>query len=219
MHFEILVEDISGKAALDILVPKMIGDQDTFKVIPYKGVGRIPRNLQSAIDSSKRQLLENLPKLLRGYSKSYTNFPAVVFVICDLDKKCLKSFREEILNAIMNCDPCPETCLCIAIEEGEAWLLGDIPAIKKAYPKVKNSVLNSYSNDEICGTWERLADAIYIGGSQKLSGLGWQTIGAEKSAWAINIAPHMDVDNNCSPSFNYLLGKMQKYASSGCDSL
>ena len=32
MHFEILVEDQSGKKALDILVPKIIGDNHTVSV-------------------------------------------------------------------------------------------------------------------------------------------------------------------------------------------
>ena len=45
MHFEILVEDLSGKKALDILVPKIIGDDHSFRVHPYKGIGRIPKNL------------------------------------------------------------------------------------------------------------------------------------------------------------------------------
>lgn len=37
MHFEILVEDQSGKKALDIIVPKIIGDSCTFTVHPYNG--------------------------------------------------------------------------------------------------------------------------------------------------------------------------------------
>ena len=69
MHFEILVEDLSGKKALDVLVPKMIEDQDTFKVHSYKGIGRIPKHMRDAIDPSKRILLTNLPKLLKGYSE------------------------------------------------------------------------------------------------------------------------------------------------------
>ena len=32
MHFEILVEDQSGKIALDIFVPKIIGTAHTFRV-------------------------------------------------------------------------------------------------------------------------------------------------------------------------------------------
>ncbi|MDB9464782.1 hypothetical protein [Dolichospermum circinale] len=35
MHFEILVEDISGKTTLDILVPKIINpEQHTFTALP-----------------------------------------------------------------------------------------------------------------------------------------------------------------------------------------
>lgn len=37
MHFEILVEDISGKTALEI-IPKIIStEQHTFNIHPYKG--------------------------------------------------------------------------------------------------------------------------------------------------------------------------------------
>ena len=45
MHFEILVEDPSGKKALDILMPKIINDQDTFNVVDYRGIGHIPKKL------------------------------------------------------------------------------------------------------------------------------------------------------------------------------
>ena len=54
MHIEILVEDLSGKKALDILVPRIVGGQDTFRVHSYKGVGRIPKNMKDAADPSKR---------------------------------------------------------------------------------------------------------------------------------------------------------------------
>jgi hypothetical protein len=38
MHFEILVEDISGKTALEILIPKIIStEQHTFEIHPNKG--------------------------------------------------------------------------------------------------------------------------------------------------------------------------------------
>jgi len=162
-------------------------------------------------DASKRILLNNLPKLLAGYGKSwYEGYPAVVFVVCDLDDKCLKSFKQELMTVLNSCESRPETRFCFAIEEGEGWLLGDIPAIKKAYPKAKNSVLNNYINDEICGSWEWLADAVFKDGLQALSKLGWQRIGTEKSAWAYNIAPHMTPNDNKSPSFNYFLGKLQE---------
>ena len=208
MHFEILVEDQSGKKALDILVPKIIGADHTCRVHAYKGVARIPKNMNAGVDASKRMLLNNLPRLLQGYGKSWTNYPGAVFVVCDLDDKCFKRFRQELYAVLGACNPQPETRFCIAVEEGEAWLLGDIPAIKAAYPKARDGILNQYMNDSICGTWECLADAVYQGGSEALSAQGWQAVGAEKSQWAEKITPRMDAANNASPSFVYFRRKL-----------
>jgi len=216
MHFEILVEDQSGKKALDILVPKIIGTDQTFTVHPYKGIGRIPKNLSANKEIHKRILLDQLPRLLRGYGKTFASYPekyyAAVILVCDLDDKSLKAFREELYSILELCNPRPDTRFCIAIEEGEAWFLGDISAIKCAYPKAKDAVLKEYKNDSICGTWEKLADAVFPGGSIALSAKGWQAIGAEKSAWAERICTHMNVDNNASPSFSYFRNKMRELA-------
>lgn len=216
VHFEILVEDQSGKKMLDILVPTIIGKVNTFEVHSYKGIGRIPKGLDTNGDAKKRILLEQLPRLLKGYGKTFANYPddypAAVILVCDIDDRCLKLFRQELLNVLNSCSPKPETRFCIAIEEGEAWFLGDIRAIKSAYPKARDAVLNSYVNDSICGTWEKLADAVYDGGSTALSKKGWNAIGAEKTQWAEKITPHMDVTNNASPSFRYFCQKLLELA-------
>jgi len=168
MHFEILVEDQSGKKALDIIVPKVIGDSHSFTVHAYKGIGRIPKDMGDTRNASHRILLENLPKLLKGYGKTFAgygdDYPSAVFVICDLDDKCLHAFRQELLNILNACNPSPETRFCIAIEEGEAWFLGDRDALQKAYSNANQGVLDRYVQDSICGTWELLADAVYPGG-------------------------------------------------------
>lgn len=216
MHFEILVEDQSGKRMLDILIPKIVDDGHSFIVHSYKGVGRIPRDMRDTQNASKRILLENLPKLLKGHGKTQAGRPyykEVVVVLCDLDNKCLKAFLQE-LHAILNaCRPAPKAHFCIAIEEGEAWFLGDLPAVRAAYPNADRSVLSSYQNDSICGTWEMLADAVYAGGSSALSANGWQSVGAEKSKWAEAITPHMVVEHNLSPSFCYFRNRMQELSS------
>jgi hypothetical protein len=77
MHIEILVEDQSGKAFLDIAVERMISDGHTFQVHAYKGIGRIPRNLNRSGDASKRILLDQLPRLLRGYGAAFANIRAI----------------------------------------------------------------------------------------------------------------------------------------------
>lgn len=214
MHFEILVEDISGKIALDIIVPKLLGDQHSFNVHSYKGIGHIPQGLKSTSDPKKRILLDQLPRLIQGYGKTFARYPsdysAVLIIICDLDDRCLSIFRKELLDLIDNCNPSPDTHFCIAIEEGEAWYLGDLAAVKAAYPSAKDAILNSYISDSICGTWEKLADAVFAGGSQQLSKLGWQAIGKEKSIWAERISPYMDMDRNNSPSFCYFRNKLRR---------
>ena len=216
MHFEILVEDQSGKKALDILVPKIIGADHTFKIHSYKGIGHIPKNLGANGNASKRILLDQLPRLLQGYGNAFANYPAhypvSVILVCDLDNKCLKAFRQELFNILNACNPQPETRFCIAIEEGEAWFLGDIPAVKSAYPRARDAVLNAYVNDSICRTWECLADAVCKGGSTVLSSKGWRAIGAEKSQWSEKISPHMNVATNASPSFVYFRQKLLELA-------
>lgn len=212
MHFEVLVEDLSGKKTLDILIPKIIGNQHTFKVIEYRGIGHIPKNLKSSTEASKRILLDQLPKLLRGYGKTFAsypeNYPAAVIVVCDMDDRCLKVFRQELFRVLNACNPGPVTRFCIAIEEGEAWLLGDIPAIKTAYPNARDNILNGYTNDAICGTWELLADAVSQGGATGLKNRS--AVGREKSIWAARIAPYMNVEANNSPSFRYFRQKIQE---------
>jgi hypothetical protein len=216
MHFEILVEDQSGKKALDTLVPKIIGTEHTFIVRAYKGIGRIPKNMKDTKDAGKRILLENLPKLLRGYGKTFSNYPsdypAVVFLVCDLDDKCMQAFRQELFKILNQCTPQPETRFCFAIEEGEAWFLGDPAAVRKAYPNAKHSILKDYVNDSICGTWETLADAVYPGGATALVAKGWQAVGVEKSKWALSISPHMHSEDNASPSFCYFRDKLKVLA-------
>jgi len=216
MHFEILVEDQSGKKALDILVPKILSPAHTFNVHFYKGIGHIPKGMKDAEDPSKRILLNNLPRLLKGFGKTFAGYgkeyKAVVFVICDLDRRCLKTFRQELLTVARACSPQPETQFCIAIEEGEAWLLGDLNAVRSAYPGAKDKILCSYVNDDICNTWEMLADAVYAKGATALKLGGWAAVGEEKSTWASRIAPHMDVDKNNSPSFQYFRDKLRVLA-------
>ena len=218
MHFEILVEDISGKTALEILIPKIISTkQHTFNIHSYKGIGhKVPQDLKSTSDAKKRILLERIPPIVQGWGKTLSDNPDysfVLIVICDLDNRCLSTFRRELLDLVDKCTPKPKTQFCIAIEEGEAWYLGDLAAVKVAYPRAKEAVLKSYINDSICGTWEKLADAVFSGGKQKLSKQGWQAIGLEKTNWANNIPPHMDVDNNLSPSFCYFRDKLRDLTS------
>ena len=206
MHIEVLVEDKSGSIALDCIMEKILGSNGSvhsWRTIPYRGLGHIPKNLRGASDPSKRNLLEQLPRLLRGYGRSLDKIglPAAVVVVVDLDGRDCLTFKQELLDVLNACNPPPRALFRIAIEESEAWLLGDRDAVKAAYPGAKDSVLNGYELDSICGTWEVLADAIHPGGSARLKKSSYPATGRAKCEWAKNIAPHLDVDRNRSRSF------------------
>ena len=187
MHFRVLVEDQSGSIALGHILRKILGENGavhSWRIHPYKGIS---------------QLLKDLPSTLRALGRSLDDSSSVVVVVDSDDKDCIK-FKQDLLRVLNACNPRPNTLFRIAIEEGEAWLLGDRAAVKAAYPKAKDAVLDNYVQDSICGTWEVLADAVYPGGSQPLK-VGYQLAGKAKSDWAREIAPHMDIDANKSRSF------------------
>ena len=69
MHFEVLVEDQSGSIALDQMLVKILGANYTdhsWKLRPYKGLGRIPKGLRGTSDPQQRILLDRLPTILQG---------------------------------------------------------------------------------------------------------------------------------------------------------
>lgn len=214
MHFEILVEDQSGKIVLDQVIPKILDENSSYKVHPYKGIGHLPKNMSSKLDPSKRALLNQLPRILSGYGKAFSNYPknqtAAVVVVCDLDNRNLSDFLLELNQVLNNCTPKPKTHFCLCIEEGESWLLGHKDAVKTAYPNAKSATLNAYKYDSICGTWEVLADSIFPGGAQALIAKGKPEVGRLKSEWATKISPLIEIEENHSPSFQFFVKTLQK---------
>ena len=203
MHFEVLVEDLSGSIALGHILEKILGAnymEHSWRMHPYKGKGQLPNNLYERPDPKDQQLLNNLPSLLRGFGKSLDDSSSVVVVVDLDDYDCLK-FKQDLLNVLNACNPRPKALFRIAIEEGEAWLLGDHAAVRAAYPNAKDAVLNGYVQDSICRTWEVMADAVHSGGSRLLKKMGYQVAGKAKRDWAEAIAPQIDVDSNKSKSF------------------
>lgn len=201
MHFEFLVEDPSGSILLELVLPKIFEKMEevTYRVHAFRGVGRIPPNLRPTTQPSKRILLDQLPRLLAGYLS--TPGIDVVVVVLDLDNRPAREFTGELDQLARSVDADALAIFCLAIEEMEAWLLGDQQAILDAFPDAKQRILRDYEQDSICGTWEVLANAIHKGGAKSLSGLPYHAIGKLKCEWASKIAPQMRLEANASPSF------------------
>lgn len=203
MHIEFLVEDGSGKVFLDLLLPKF--GLDSYRIHSYKGVGRLPKSSSSNRHLTKRNgLLSNLKKLLEGYGKSLSQQDCV-FVLFDLDDEDIQELRAKLLSLYSELRTPARAVVAIAIEEMEAWFLGDTIALQSAYPRLKTTILNTYKQDSVCGTWELLARI--LGHEHEIK--DWQKAGKLKSEWAEKITPHMCLNNNRSPSFLDFKNKIQ----------
>ena len=202
MHIEVLVEDSSGEKLLAQLLPHILGEQGvphTWRLKAYKGIGRIPPGLTAKADPAKRILLDQLPRLLQGYGRT-PGIDAVV-VVLDTDRRDCKEFLKELEAVAQRCKPAPRTLFRLAIEEMEAWYLGDRAGLMQAYPRARREVLDRYVQDSVCNTWELMADAVRVGGAAAIKKAGWPLPGQIKHEWAEKIGPFMRIDQNASPSF------------------
>lgn len=213
MHIEFLIEDSSSAALIQQLLPKLIGNYGnphTWRTHSYKGIGRLPKGLHNGNDPSKRALLNQLPKLLLGYSKT-SGIDAVV-IILDTDSRNCDVFLSELETAKPHAPNTLKTLFGLATEEIEAWYFGDKSAVLSAFPNAKKSPLYQYVQDSVCDTWEALSDAIYPGGRQAVMKIGWPKPGQLKHEWANKIGPFMDVDNNQSASFCKFRNELRQLA-------
>lgn len=209
MHLKIFVEDSSGELLLDILLEKIIGkngDLCTWETHPYKGLGnRIPKGLKPGSDPSKRILLDQIPKIVNGVARSMERMGRdqyATIIITDLDRRDCREFKKELLSTLDGIYPIPRIFFRIAIEEMEAWLLGDTEAVLTAYPGATKQKLDSYIPDSICGTWEFLAEAISEIQLSDIKKRPYTEIGKMKAEWALEIGVHIDIERNRSPSFH-----------------
>lgn len=195
MHFQYLVEDQSGAALIRILMQKIVElyPNATYDCKGFRGIGGFTR--KNTIKETKTgKLLNDLATYLRGFDRSLQSFPSVIIVVLDSDDHDVQQFRSELEAVAMQNMIKIDHVFCLAVEEIEAWLLGDRHALLSAYPHAKMHVLNTYVQDSICGTWEVLADAVYPGGTSKLSRehASFIEIGKLKAEWAQNIGIHND---------------------------
>ncbi len=191
MHLEFLLEEPSAEAALELVVPRVVGPDVTFRFHAHQG---------------KQDLLSVLAGRLRGYA-SWMPADWRIVVLIDEDRQdChnLKARLDDIARAI---PLTPKTAVAagrsfhvlnrIAVEELEAWFFGDVQALREAYPRVPESL----------GRRSRYRDPDAIGGGtcealeRVLQEAGYHRGGLSKTAAARDIARHMDPGRNRSRSF------------------
>ncbi|MGL4419876.1 MAG: DUF4276 family protein, partial [Gemmataceae bacterium] len=184
---------------LNAWLPRFLGAAHSFRIIVHQGKGELPKDLTAVPDPKHRGLLDQLPAKLKAYGKTLQSDTDRVVVLIDLDDEDCKQLLMKLNRVVDSCNPKPQVLFRIAIEETEAFFLGDIQAIKKAYPKAKTSKLKNHTFDAICGTWEKLRDV--IGETERRE---------DKVEWAELIGTHLGTKytgkrgTNKSPSFQKL---------------
>jgi len=197
MHIELLLEEPSAGAFFANFLPKIVPEGMTWKLIPFQG---------------KADLLSNLEKRLKGYAAWLPEDWRIV-VLVDEDREDCTKLKAKLETAAKAAGLTTKsrakrgsfTVLNrIAVEELEAWFLGDVEGLRAAYPGVPAS-LGSRENfrdpDAVPGgTWEALERVLQRAGHFQ-GGLG-------KIELARTMARHMEPTRNRSRSFQQFMKGM-----------
>ena len=168
----------------------------TFTVIRHRGKGKLPGDALKVPDIRREGLLDQLPAKLRAYGRSLNPETDRVVVLVDLDDDDCLDLKRRLVALLDHCDPRPAVLFRIAIEETEAFYLGDPKAIREAFPQAKVQRMKDYEPDSICGAWEIFQHVV---GARS----------EDKVGWAEKMAPHLGTEwrgkgANRSPSFQQL---------------
>jgi hypothetical protein len=189
-HLEILVEELSMEMTLRALVPRIVPGL-SFEIRTFNG---------------KPDLLRHLPNRLKGYQAWSASGGLGVAVVVDRDNDDCKALMER-LDAEGEAHGFALTSVTantggnllnrIAVEELEAWFLGDPEAFCQAFSGVSPHFRSRATFRDSDGVTGGTAEAV----GRLLRQAGHHKGGLMKVAAAQTIAPLMDPDRNDSVSF------------------
>lgn len=159
--------------------------------------------------------MKKLPQRLKGY-RSWLPDDWRIVVLCDRDNDDCQDLKKKLENQVILSGFTTKSSTSsqqftvlnrIAIEELEAWFLGDATAICQAYPKVPQRFTKRtrYRDPDAVkgGTWEAL-EAL-------LKEKGYHQGGLNKVEAARTISEYMQPQNNQSPSFQCFNAGIQAF--------
>jgi len=191
VHIEFLVEEPSAEATLSNLVPKILGQDFSFKVHSYQG---------------KPDLLNKLLPRLRGY-KTWMPEDWRIVVLTDADEEDCRALKNNLEGIAQRAGLFTKSNRTIgsyfqvlnrlAIEELEAWFFGDVEAVHSSYPRISLNLGKKakYRNPDTIrgGTWEAL--------EREFKKVGYFSSGIPKILVAREVSVYMEPERNRSRSF------------------
>jgi len=181
MELVFMLEEPSMKAFLESLLPRLLPGSATFTLIAHEGKG---------------DLEASLPRKLRAWRRPDAKF----LVVRDQDAADCRAVKAR-LAGIAAAAGQDGTVVRIACRELEAWILGDLEAVARAFDRPQIAHLASkqkYRNPDRLGS---PSDEL-----RKLLGSYSKVAGARAAG------SHVDVSRNCSRSFQVFVAAVQRLA-------
>jgi hypothetical protein len=193
-----LVEGPSERAFLEPWARRLLRAHEIV-VYPHQGKGTLPADLARPPDRDNRALLHQLPAKLRAFSESLDPETERVLVLVDADDDRCEDLNRDITRAARELAPRLTVLVRVAIEETEAFYLGDLRALGLVFPDADLQLARAYEPDSICATWEYFGRVVHDGGGNKV-------------AWAEALGPRLTVvpARSRSPSFRALCRGLRK---------
>jgi len=134
-----------------------------------------------------------LPAKLKAFAAAGIENDNAILVLVDADNDNCVNLKRSLVQLANSLNPRPNVVFRIAVEESEAFYLGDLHALKLAFPHADMALARSYVQDSVCGTAEMFGRVV---GDNRF----------DKVSWAEKIGPRMAIDpkKNRSPSFRAL---------------
>lgn len=198
----LLVEERSMEITMDEILPKVLPGTP-HQIVTFRG---------------KPDLLRKLPSRLAGLRYEVRHGTRVAIVVDREAEDCqvlVRRLRDVVTGAGLAVDrsgPLRGDVLCrVACEELEAWFLGDVDALRAAYPRVPVGLAEQapFRNPDAVtgGTAERLHEVLRAAGSRHER--------LPKTQVAAAVSREMNPDRNRSNSFQVTVAGLRRLAGKG----
>lgn len=179
-----LLEEPSARAMLESLLPRLLGQDVTYRLVPFEG---------------KQDLERNIVRRIRGYQNPQARF--IVLRDQDSHPDC-KVIKQRLLALCQESGKAAACLVRIACQELEAFYLADLAAVEQA---LELTGLVRHQASSKFRTPDRLGSPSHE--LRQLTGRRY-----EKVAGSREIGRCLSLDNDRSPSFRNLVSGIRRMA-------